>query len=221
MRLTITHYLVVALLLIGSWAIYLQKRNGDLKTNVADRDITIKSMAVGIQQYKAKDGMWNQRLINERQSVNQIKNSKDSIIIKMNAQLANANIKLNNAIAIGYIKQDVTVETEIKYQPKPTTAIAKLDTVLNFSHLPHIINTVKLTDTSAINRLVIVNELFLLTNARKETVNERKSFFLWRFFQKKHWVIYTDINNSNPFIKTKESKFITIVEKNGDTKTSK
>lgn len=218
MRLTLTHFMVVALLILGSTTVYLLKRNDELKTNIADRDITIKSMALGVQEYKAKDGTWNQRLINERQSTEQLKNSKDSIIQKMTAQLANANIKLNNALALGYVKQDIEIDTEIKYQPKPKADIAKIDTLLDFSKPPHIVNTVRLTDTSAFNRLVITNEQILMTNAKKEFVNERKKFFLWRWFQKRHWVVYTDIHNSNPYIRTKESKFITIVEKNGETK---
>lgn len=221
MKLSITQIGFVILVLLIGWNVYLHKANAELKGKVADRDITIKSMAVGLEQYKAKDGTWNQRLINERQSAKEIEKSKDSIIMKIKSQLENANIKLSNALALAYINQEINVDTVIRYVPvkHKDGTLAKVDTTLDFSKRPHIINTVKLTDSTASNNLKVKDELFLLTNAQKEFVNERKKFFLWRWFQKRYWVVYTDIHHTNPYIDVKDSKFITIVGKDGKTKT--
>lgn len=57
-----------------------------------------------------------------------------------------------------------------------------------------------------------VSELSIFTSARKETINKRKKFFLWRLFQKKHTVLITDIYDSNPYSSVKKSKFIEIVD---------
>lgn len=220
MKLTLTHIGFVVLIIAFGVIIYLGKEVRDLKQNVADRDVTIESMALGLQEYKAKDGTWAQRLINERLSKDQVINSKDSTIIKMKDQLANMNIKLNNALAIGYTHTTISVDTVVKVVFRPSRD-KPLDTTLDFSKRPHIINTVKITDSTATNQLIVKNEQILAVNAKKEFVNRRKNFFLWRWFQKRRWVIYTDIHNSNPYIKTDDAKFITIVESNGDTKTIK
>ena len=214
MNITLTQIGGLALVILLGLSIYLFKANKDLKRNISDRDITIESMAVGLQEYKAKDGSWNQRLINERQSSKKIANSKDSIIIRMNEQLKNAGIKLQNALALGYEETTITVDTIVKYRP-----IKRKDTTLNFSKLPHIVNTVKLTDTTATNRLIVADSLYYITHANREFVNRRRSFFLWRWFKERHWVITTDIHHANPYIKTNNAKFITIVENNGKTKT--
>lgn len=221
MRISLTQIGFLALAIMIAWNIYLHKRNKDLKTNIQDRDITIQSMNVGIQEYKAKDGSWNQRLINERLSADQIANSKDSIIIKMRSQLQNANIKLQNALALGYTKQVIQIDTVVKYVPRTTSKTDTTATLLDFSKPPYITNVVVLRDSSASNNLLITNEQFLATNAKKEFVNRRRSFFLWRWFQRMHWIIYSDIHNSNPYIKTLEAKYITIVENDGTTKNIK
>jgi len=216
-----THWKSVAILLLICTGILLFKQVQELKTKVKDKDITINSMALGIQQYKAKDGTFNDRLINERRTAKEIQQSKDSIIVKIKAQLANANIKLSNALAIGYMKTKIDIDTVIKYVPRhdSATTIAKLDTVLDFSKRPYIVNVVTLRDSTAYNKLEIVNEVFPLVHAKREFVDTPKKFFLWRWFQKKQWTILTDIHNSNPYIKTEESKFITVVDSDGETKT--
>jgi len=217
MKLTILNVGVLLILILLGTCAYLFKRNNELSRINIDKDITIRSMATGIQEYKAKDSTWNVRLLNERRSAEDIKDSRDSIIAKMRDQLKNANIKLQNALSIAYVDTEVTVDTVIKY--RPVKVGTKIDTLLDFSKLPHIENTVKLTDTTATNKLVIKNEQYILTNADKEFVKPRKAFFLWRWFQRKHWVIYTDIHNSNPYITTKNARFITIVDKEGRAKT--
>lgn len=226
MSLILAHWKTIAIAVLVVVSITLFKSRQDLKKELSDKNVTIKSMSKGIEQYKAKDGTFNERLINERRRAKDIEESKDSVIQKITAQLKNSNIKLTNALALGYMKTTIVVDTTIVYvtptRPKVNldgTTLAALDTLLDFSKRPHIINTVKLTDSTATNKLSITNELFLNTNARRETVDAPKKFFLWRWFQKKHWLIYTDIKNSNPYIKTENAKFITIVDDDGDTKT--
>lgn len=55
-----------------------------------------------------------------------------------------------------------------------------------------------------------VSELSLITEDKRETVDPPKKFFLWRWFQKKHTVQYIHVNESNPYIETKEQRFINI-----------
>jgi len=220
MNLIISHWKFVAILALLATAAFLYKRLKDTETKLDNATITIKSMDQGIQQYKAKDSTWNVRLVNERRTMQDIISSKDSTLIKIKEQLSNAGVKYSNAVAAAYVKTTIVTDTVIKYV-RPLTSSVQTDTTLDFSKRPHIINTVKLSAETATNHLEITNEQFILTNGRKETINPRKSFFLWRWFQKRHWVIYTDIHNSNPFIITDDAKFITILENDGSTKSEK
>lgn len=56
------------------------------------------------------------------------------------------------------------------------------------------------------------SELYLLSGTRRETVNERRKFFLWRLFQKKHTVLTINIKDYNPYVEIKKSKFIEIID---------
>jgi phage anti-repressor protein len=218
MNLILSNWRFILIVLLVGTVIYLAKALKDTQTNLEDAKITIKSLNVGVQQYKNKDSTWNYRLINERQSAVAIKESKDSIIVKLREQLDAAGVKLNNALALGYVKTSITVDTVIKYIPSKEKDST---TILDFSKRPYITNTVTITPQTASNKLIVTNEQFILTNGRRETVDPRKKFFLWRWFQKRHWVLYQDIHNSNPYILTDNAKFITIVDKDGTTKTLK
>ena len=56
------------------------------------------------------------------------------------------------------------------------------------------------------------SEKYIIVNKKKETVNPPKKFFLFRWFQKKHWVIEVHIKEKNPYIKEIDNKFIEIID---------
>ena len=57
-----------------------------------------------------------------------------------------------------------------------------------------------------------VSEKYIIVNKKKETVNPPKKFFLFRWFQKKHWVMEVHIKEKNPYIKETNNKFVEIIE---------
>jgi hypothetical protein len=54
------------------------------------------------------------------------------------------------------------------------------------------------------------SEKFVVTHVRRETINPPRKFFLFRWFQRKHTVIETEVVESNPYIVGGESKFIEV-----------
>lgn len=57
-----------------------------------------------------------------------------------------------------------------------------------------------------------VSEKYIIVNKKKETINPPKKFFLFRWFQKKHWVMEVHIKEKNPYIKETNNKFVEIIE---------
>ncbi len=47
---------------------------------------------------------------------------------------------------------------------------------------------------------------------KKETVNPPKKFFLFRWFQKKHYVINVDVIEKNPYVKDMNNRYVEIVK---------
>ena len=56
------------------------------------------------------------------------------------------------------------------------------------------------------------SEKYIIVNKKKETVNPPKKFFLFRWFQRKHWVMEVHIKEKNPYIKETNNKFVEIIE---------
>ena len=55
-------------------------------------------------------------------------------------------------------------------------------------------------------------EKYIIVNKKKETINPPKKFFLFRWFQRKHWVMEVNIKEKNPYIKEVNNKFVEIIE---------
>lgn len=56
------------------------------------------------------------------------------------------------------------------------------------------------------------SEKYIIVNKKKETVNPPNKFFLFRWFQRKHWVMEVHIKEKNPYIKEVNNKFVEIIE---------
>lgn len=56
------------------------------------------------------------------------------------------------------------------------------------------------------------SEKYIIVNKKKETINPPKKFFLFRWFQKKHWVMEVNIKEKSPYIREVNDRFIEIIE---------
>lgn len=56
-----------------------------------------------------------------------------------------------------------------------------------------------------------INEQFIIVNYKKETINPPKKCWLGRLFQKKHKIVEVNIIEKNPYIETKQQRFIEII----------
>lgn len=144
-------------------------------------------------------------------TVEQLNYYNDSILQKMNKVRKELKIKDKNIKQLQYLlsvstKKDTVLFTDTIFRDKSLA----LDTIIGDKwynirlglKYPNLIYT-KPTFTS---------EKYIIVNKKKETINPPKKFFLFRWFQRKHWVMEVNIKEKNPYIKEVNNKFVEIIE---------
>ena len=144
-------------------------------------------------------------------TIEQLNYYNDSILQKMNDVRKELKIRDNNLKQMQYLssvstKKDTILFTDTIFKDKGLA----LDTIIGDKwynirlglKYPNLIYT-KPTFTS---------EKYIIVNKKKETINPPKKFFLFRWFQRKHWVMEVHIKEKNPYIKEINNKFVEIIE---------
>ena len=135
----------------------------------------------------------------------------DSILQKMNNIRKELKIKDKNLKQLQYLlsvstKKDTVLFTDTIFRDKSLA----LDTIIGDKwynirlglKYPNLIYT----------EPTFTSEKYIIVNKKKETVNPPKKFFLFRWFQRKHWVMEVHIKEKNPYIKETNNKFVEIIE---------
>ena len=144
-------------------------------------------------------------------TVEQLSYYNDSILQKMNEVRKELKIKDKNLKQMQYLlsestKRDTVLFTDTIFKDKELA----LDTLIGDKwynirlglKYPNLIYT----------EPTFISEKYIITNKRKETINPPKKFFLFRWFQRKHWVMEVYIKEKNPYIKEINNKFVEIIE---------
>ena len=144
-------------------------------------------------------------------TVEQLNYYNDSILQKMNDVKKELKIKDKNLKQLQYLlsvstKKDTVLFTDTIFRDKSLA----LDTLIGDKwynirlglKYPFYIYT----------EPTFTSEKYIIVNKKKETVNPPKKFFLFRWFQRKHWVMEVHIKEKNPYIKETNNKFVEIIE---------
>ena len=144
-------------------------------------------------------------------TIEQLNYYNDSILQKMNDVRNELKIKDKNIKQLQYLlsvstKKDTVLFTDTIFRDKSLA----LDTVIGDKwynirlglKYPNLIYT----------EPTFTSEKYIIVNKKKETVNPPKKFFLFRWFQRKHWVMEVHIKEKNPYIKETNNKFVEIIE---------
>ena len=144
-------------------------------------------------------------------TVEQLNYYNDSILQKMNDVRKELKIKDKNIKQLQYLlsvstKKDTVLFTDTLFRDKELA----LDTIIGDKwynirlglKYPNLIYT----------EPTFTSEKYIIVNKKKETVNPPKKFFLFRWFQRKHWVMEVHIKEKNPYIKEINNKFVEIIE---------
>ena len=144
-------------------------------------------------------------------TVEQLNYYNDSILQKMNNVRKELKIKDKNIKQLQYLlsvstKKDTVLFTDTIFRDKSLA----LDTIIGDKwynirlglKYPNLIYT----------EPTFTSEKYIIVNKKKETVNPPKKFFLFRWFQRKHWVMEVHIKEKNPYIKEIDNKFVEIID---------
>ena len=193
---------MVGLFAVSTYTLY--NRNQDLKEEISVSMTNQKAFITENTSLKEENRAF-------KFTVEQLNYYNDSILQKMNDVRKELKIKDNNLKQMQYLlsvstKKDTILFTDTIFKDKGLA----LDTIIGDKwynirlglKYPNLVYT-KPTFTS---------EKYIIVNKKKETINPPKKFFLFRWFQKKHWVMEVHIKEKNPYIKEINNKFVEIIE---------
>ena len=194
--------ILISLLAVSTYTLY--NRNQDLKEEISVSMTNQKAFITENTSLKEENRAF-------KFTVEQLNYYNDSILQKMNDVRKELSIKDKDLKQMQYLlsvstKKDTVLFTDTIFKDKGLA----LDTIIGDKwynirlglKYPNLIYT-KPTFTS---------EKYIIVNKKKETINPPKKFFLFRWFQRKHWVMEVHIKEKNPYIKEINNKFVEIIE---------
>ena len=145
-------------------------------------------------------------------TIDQLKNSNDSIFAKLNATRKELKIKDSKLKSLQYVASDFTKADTIKL---PGDTIFK-DTSLNVDTLLsdewYSVKVGLEYPSTVVVQPKFKSEKHIVVSARRETVNPPKKFFLLRWLQKHHWVVNVDVVEKNPYVQNQTNRYVEIVK---------
>ena len=193
---------LTSLLAVSTYILY--NRNQDLKDEISVSMSNQKAFIAENSSLKEENRVF-------KFTVEQLNYYNDSILQKMNNIRKELKIKDKNLKQLQYLlsvstKKDTVLFTDTIFRDKSLA----LDTIIGDKwynirlglKYPFYIYT----------EPTFTSEKYIIVNKKKETVNPPKKFFLFRWFQRKHWVMEVHIKEKNPYIKEIDNKFVEIID---------
>lgn len=199
----LVYILIGVIILVGTSMYWLYNKYQKLNTKYQTSIENIKAFDAELSGLKDDTRAY-------RLSIQQLNYFNDSITKKMNEVRKELGIKDSKIKQMQYKLSHVEKTDSIVLPDTIFVNSFKLDTIIGDEwYKNHIImkypNYIKFTPKFKL-------ESFLFVDAKKETVEPPKKFFLLRWFQKKHTILNITIKENNPYVETDRQKFIEIIE---------
>lgn len=146
-------------------------------------------------------------------TVDQLGYFQDSVLQELDAtrkqlKIKDKNLKALQQVKSSFSKTDTITITQVDTLFKePTLA---MDTLLGDEWYSLRLG-LKYPSTIAV-KPYFKSEKHIIVSSKKETVNPPKKFFLFRWFQRKHYVIHIDVVEKNPYIDNESSRYVEIIK---------
>ena len=193
---------LTSLLAVSTYILY--NRNQDLKDEISVSMSNQKAFIAENSSLKEENRVF-------KFTVEQLNYYNDSILQKMNEVRKELKIKDKDLKQMQYLLSEATKKDTIVFRDtlfrEPTLDIDTLvgDKWYNIELELKYPNLITIHPT-------FISEKYIIVNKKKETINPPKKFFLFRWLQKKHWVMEVHIKEKNPYIKETNNKFVEIIE---------
>lgn len=199
----LVYILIGVIILVGTSMYWLYNKYQKLNTKYQTSIENIKAFDTELSGLKDDTRAY-------RLSIQQLNYFNDSITKKMNEVRKELGIKDSKIKQMQYKLSHVEKTDSIVLPDTVFVNSFKLDTIMGDEwYKNHIImkypNYIKFTPKFKL-------ESFLFVDAKKETVEPPKKFFLLRWFQKKHTILNITVKENNPYVETDRQKFIEIIE---------
>ena len=144
-------------------------------------------------------------------TIDQLGYFKDSVLQELDntrkeLKIKDKNLKALQAVKSGFTKRDTITMRDTLFK-EPTLAI---DTLIGDKWY-NVRLGLKYPSMIAIQPY-FKSEKHIVVSSKKETVNPPKKFFLFRWFQRKHYVIHIDVVEKNPYVDGETSRYVEIIK---------
>ena len=187
---------------LGTTVAVMNNRIDKLNKDVAEVTSNIK--AYELENLALKDNT-----IEFQYTIEQLNHSKDSLNQKINKLRKDLKIKDKDIQKLQYVLSENQKKDSIIVHDTLFIEKVKIDTTLSDDwsklHLQLEFPNKIVTEYS------FKNESLVTTYLKKETIKPPHKCIFVRWFQKKHKMIYVEVNEQNPYCEIKEQKFINII----------
>ena len=187
---------------LGTTVVVMNNRIDKLNTEVAEATTNIK--AYELENLALKDNT-----IEFQYTIEQLNHSKDSLNQKINKLRKDLKIKDKDIQKLQYVLSENQKKDSIIVYDTLFIEKVKIDTTLsdNWSKLHLQLEF----PNKVVTEYSFKNESLVTTYLKKETIKPPHKCIFVRWFQKKHKMIYVEVNEQNPYCEIKEQKFINII----------
>lgn len=195
--------IIVAIIVgLGTTVAVMNNRIDKLNKNVAEATSNIKA-------YELENSALKDNTIEFKYTIEQLNHSKDSLNQRINKLRKDLKIKDKDIQKLQYVLSENQKKDSIIVHDTLFIEKVKIDTTLSDDwsklHLQLEFPNKVVTEYS------FKNESLVTTYLKKETIKPPHKCIFVRWFQKKHKMIYVEINEQNPYCEIKEQKFINII----------
>lgn len=191
--------IVLVAVIVAMWQ-QVEHANERWKTAVGN----IKAYAM-----QAKDA--NGKALALQLTVDQLGYFKDSVLQELDntrkeLKIKDKNLKALQAVSSGFTKTDTITLRDTLFR-NPSIAI---DTLIGDKWY-NVRLGLKYPSMVAV-KPYFKSEKHIIVSSKKETVNPPKKFFLFRWFQRKHYVLHIDVIEKNPYVDNESTRYVEIIK---------
>jgi hypothetical protein len=194
--------LIVIVLLAVIGAMWQQVKYANEKWETAEANVKAYSMSL------SKEGNKNMAL---QLTVDQLGYFKDSVLQELDRtrkelKIKDKNLKALQSVSSSFSKTDTITLRDTLFK-EPTLSV---DTLIG-DRWYNVRLGLKYPSMIAV-KPYFKSEKHIVVSSKKETINPPKKFWLFRLFQRKHWVVHIDVIEKNPYVDNESSRYVEIIK---------